>query len=181
MNHKEDPLFTEIVGIVINIEGKPSNDPRDPGGPTKFGVAWNKQHHNITRMFGYKTWQEFMEKFTKDEAIELYYECFYVASGGAGLTDEGLAFVHFDCAVNQGVGRAKAILASLSKNPRHYDGRGSRNYWLFFSLCTEYLFKRLDAYTDLKSSLRREYMSGWVNRVLEIYHKMGKLDPPPAS
>lgn len=49
-----------------------------------------------------------------DEVVWIYWERYYTASGADKLPD-GLAFIHFDTAVNFGVGRAKQFLQE-SKN-----------------------------------------------------------------
>jgi len=176
LTYKKDPIFDQIVKYVVKIEGGFVNDPRDPGGPTKFGIAWNYNHDVLKALFGYSTWQEMKDKLTQEQAKEIYFRKYYVGSGAAGLTDEGLAFIHFDCAVNQGVGIAKKFLETLSKNPKHYDGRGNKNQLLFLGLYLEYIAKRLDRYTDLRQDLRRAYLSGWVNRIIHVIENTKELE-----
>lgn len=167
--YKDDPMFNTIVRWVINSEGEWSNDPRDPGGPTKWGCAWNKVGHIVKSMYGYSTWQEMREKLTQDQAKELYFIHFYKASGAAGLSDEGLSYMQFDCAVNQGVGRARKLLKGLPVNPFHYDGRGSKNSELFLYLYFEYMIARMEEYAKLPLSLREINMTGWMNRLRSVY------------
>lgn len=176
MTYTKDKMFCEAIYYVVKIEGGFVNDPKDPGGPTKFGVAWNKVGHHVTRMFGYKTWQDMRDKMTQDQAKQLYYEVFWLPSGAGGLTDEGLSYIHLDCAVNQGVGIAKGFLGGLSVNPFWYDGTGSKNALIFIRLYQEYIVKRLKRYTRLRQSLRREYMTGWVNRMIDVFYNVEKLE-----
>lgn len=175
-DYKSDKMFCIAIKEVINSEGGFSNDPKDPGGPTKYGVAWNKVGHHVKEMFGYKTWQEMRDKLTQDQAKELYYQKFWLASGANGLTDEGLSYIHLDCAVNQGVGFAKETLKSLTPNPFYYDGTGNKNALIFLSLYSEYIMKRLKRYTRLRQTLRREYMTGWVNRMIDVFYNTEEIE-----
>lgn len=176
LKFREDEIFCLIVNEVIDVEGGFSNDPDDSGGPTKYGIAWNYNHEYLKEHFGIKTWQQMRDTLTKDQARQCYYDKYYVASGAAKLTDEGLAFIHFDCAVNQGVGTAKKLLKKLEPNPFHYDGRGSTNKELFRQLYIDYIVLRLDAYGKLPLAKRKKYMTGWVNRLIETYYDVKRIE-----
>ena len=74
------------------------------------------------------------------------------------------------------MGIAKGFLGGLSVNPFWYDGTGNKNALIFMRLYMEYLTKRLRRYTRLRKELRREYMTGWVNRMLDVFYNTEKLE-----
>ena len=76
------------------------NDPRDAGGETKFGVAKNANPDlNITTL----TWEQ---------AKEVYYRRYWLTAKCDRINELSprLAVLHFDGAVNHGVGRAAKFL-----------------------------------------------------------------------
>lgn len=171
--YKKDSVFCLIVPLVVNVEGGYVNDPDDPGGPTKYGVAWNfnaewLSHRGITRAT--------MKDLTQDQAKQCYYERYWLPSDADGLTDEGLAFIHFDNAVNCGVGEAKQTLKELSINPKHFDGRGDNNEALFLRLVMEYEGRRAHHYTkEIGKKLKQKYLEGWWNRMQFVMQHAAKL------
>lgn len=173
-NYKDDKVFCKIVNLVVNTEGGFVDDPMDSGGATKYGVAFNYNKKELKELFNI-TKPEQMRDLTPDQAKQLYYHKYYAGSGAAGLSDVDLAYIHFDAAVNQGIGWAKKALGSLSKNPFWYDGSGGKNRLLFMGLFLEYVAKRLDRYTDLNLSLRKRYLSGWVNRIVDVINNANEV------
>lgn len=91
--------FNYAVGEVLREEGGYVNDPRDPGGETKYGIskcAYPKLD---------------IAKLTKDEAIAIYHRDYWLAAKCDQLPP-ALGVVVFDAAVNQGVSRAIQMLQS---------------------------------------------------------------------
>lgn len=161
-HYSEDPAFCAAIKLVLTSEGGYADLEGDPGGPTMFGIAWNFCHEALKR-FGIT--RDTVRKLTLEQARQIYYEEYWIASCADGLTDEGLAFIHLDCAVNCGVGTASRIMRSLSVNPKHFDGRGDNNEILFLRLVHEYEILRLDYYTDCRRELKKRFLEGWVNRM----------------
>lgn len=175
MDFEQDPTFKKIVALVVSSEGGYSDDPRDPGGPTKYGIAWNFNADYLKKNFGLKSSAD-MKNLTVDQARQCYYDKYYLASGAKGLTDVDLAYIHFDCAVNQGVGIAKKFLDSLSPNPRYFDGSGGKNRLMFLKLFMKYVQLRLDRYAHSRKELKAAYLSGWVNRMVDVMENSEELD-----
>lgn len=106
-----DIRFRTYLKEILKHEGGKVDDPNDPGGRTNFGItqktydAFNKSKNKPKK-----------DVFTisDSEVVWIYWERYYTASGADKLPD-GLAFIHFDTAVNFGVGRAAQFLAA-SKN-----------------------------------------------------------------
>lgn len=86
--------FADAVALVLDIEGleKVTDDPKDPGGLTKWGFAlkWNP---DLTR--------ETLLAMDRATAIQRYRRMFWDFCR-CGEMPWGVALVVFDCAVNQG-------------------------------------------------------------------------------
>jgi lysozyme family protein len=168
-----DETFLKVVPLVLDSEAGYSNHPKDPGGPTNRGIAWNYNADYLKQNFGFKTSAD-IKKLTADQARQVYYDRYWLASGGAGLTDVDLAYLHFDTAVNCGVGTAFNIIRKLSLNPKNYDGSGGKNRSVFLQLFLEYIAKRLSYYTKCQN--RDSFLEGWVNRIVHVIANAKDLD-----
>lgn len=98
--------FDTMLGYVFDFEGGYGNIPEDRGGATNYGITqgtydyWNDRH-GVER--------KDVVNITKEEAKEIYYNDFYLASGADEYVKKGdnaYAFLLFDSAVNHGVGAA---------------------------------------------------------------------------
>lgn len=165
-HYKDDAAFCLTYPAVLKVEGGFVDDPADPGGPTNHGIAWN---YNADALKAIGITRDTMRKLTKEQALQIYYWKYWLASNADGITDEGLAYIHFDCAVNCGVGAAAGILKKLSVNPKHFDGRGDNNETLFLRLVFEYEIWRFEYYIkNCSKRLKKEYLEGWVNRMIFV-------------
>ena len=173
MEFEKDETFLKIVPLVLNSEGDYTNHPKDPGGPTNRGIAWNYNADYLRQKFGFKTAAD-IKKLTADKPNQLYNDRFMLASGGDGITDVDLAYLHFDTAVNCGVGTAYKMLGRLSHNPKHFDGRGGKNRTIFLQLFLEYIAQRLSYYTHCRN--RDAFLEGWVNRITHVIANAKDLD-----
>lgn len=162
---EKDETFSTAIKLVINTEGKFSNHPRDKGGPTMYGVAWNYNAEYLKKHFGMKEPLD-IRNLTIPQARQLYFDKYWIPSGGNGITDVDLAYIHLDAAVNCGTGKAKEWLQKLSHNPYHFDGRGGKNRTLFMTLFLEYTIQRLRFYTKCRD--RDVFLEGWINRMSDV-------------
>lgn len=89
--------FHHAVTHVIEREGGYVNDPRDPGGETKYGIS-KRAYPNLD-----------IASLTLRDAQQIYKTDYWDPIRGDELHDR-VAFVVFDCAVNQGVSRAVKLL-----------------------------------------------------------------------
>ncbi|MBS2008244.1 MAG: hypothetical protein JST01_14445 [Cyanobacteria bacterium SZAS TMP-1] len=165
MQYKDDATFCKVLPLVFDVEGGYSNRADDPGGPTFRGVAWNFNADYLKEHFGFKTSAD-IQKLTKDQAAQLYFDRYWVLAGGVGISDTDLAYLHFDTAVNCGVGAAQTMLRKLSLNPKNYDGTGGKNRTVFLQLFLEYIAARLSYYTHCRN--RDSFLEGWVNRIVKV-------------
>ena len=89
--------FDQAFEIIIGHEGGYVNDPRDPGGETKYGVS-KRAYPN-----------EDIKNLTLDRAKLLYKRDYWDAVEAESIPGAARLMV-FDCAVNTGVGMAKKLL-----------------------------------------------------------------------
>lgn len=85
--------FDEAFRLVIGHEGGYSNDPKDPGGETKYGIS-KRAYPRVD-----------VGSLTLDGAKRLYKADYWDRIHGDDL-DPGLALVAFDAAVNNGVAQS---------------------------------------------------------------------------
>lgn len=97
--------FDRCVAFVLRAEGTLSNDPRDNGGLTKYGIS-QKSYPNLD-----------IQKLTVEAAIEIYRRDFWDELQLSSVP-EHLALIMFDCACNQGPGTSAALMQiTLKLNP----------------------------------------------------------------
>lgn len=89
--------FDRAFIIILGEEGGFSDDPRDPGGVTKYGIA-KKFYPDLD-----------IPNLTKDDAKAIYFRDYWNPVR-AGELPWPLCLYVFDCAVNQGVPTAIRLL-----------------------------------------------------------------------
>jgi lysozyme family protein len=96
--------FDKAFELLIGHEGGYVNDPRDPGGETKFGIS--KRAHPLCDIAG----------LTVGDAKAIYKKDYWDKVKGDSLPPM-VAFAVFDAAVNNGVHRASQWLQEAVKVP----------------------------------------------------------------
>lgn len=147
--------FYKAVEFVLKHEGYYSNDLKDPGGETKFGIS-KRAYPNLD-----------IKNLTREQAIDIYKRDYWDK-----LPDGLSKNVHgalFDCAVNTGISRAiKLLQAAVKVKP---DGAwGSKSALALHKLdVNEVLIRfsteRIMFYSALSTFNR--FGKGWINRVIE--------------
>jgi len=107
--------FDRAFEFVIGHEGVYVSDPHDPGGETKFGISKRAYPH------------EDIKNLTIEHAREIYLRDYWLAAGCEQVADDAMAILLFDCAVNQGVSRAKQ-LAAKAKTPAEFQAERALHY-----------------------------------------------------
>lgn len=153
-------VFDQAVGFVLRdrIEGGYVNDPRDPGGETKFGIS--KRSYP----------RENIKALTRARAIEIYKRDYWDRPGCDQLPPK-LAVAMFDCAVNQGAGIAPQLLQrALGTAPDGIIGpitlRAAHGADQDDAVI-QFIGWRLRRYAFTANA--STYMRGWSNRVLELH------------
>ena len=90
-------LFETAVDFILSVEAGLVNDPSDPGGLTKFGIS-QRAYPDVN-----------IRDLTLDGAKTLYRKDYWNRCSCDKLPP-GIAFVAFDCAVNQGVAASIRML-----------------------------------------------------------------------
>lgn len=92
--------FGEALRFTLAHEGGYSNDPKDPGGETKWGIS--KRYHPNVDIFN----------LTPQQAHDIYLNEYWNPIGGDNLPYP-LCVAAFDTAVNPGLGKALFWLRNL--------------------------------------------------------------------
>lgn len=92
--------------FVLRCEGGYVNNPNDPGGATNKGVT-QKVYNSWRERQGFPSRN--VRQLTDDEAQSIYYDNYW-RPAHCDLLPHQLALVHFDTAVNMGIGRAIRLL-----------------------------------------------------------------------
>lgn len=97
--------FEEIIEVVLAHEGGFVDDPDDRGGATNWGVTQAVWEDHLEDEFT----SEDVRNFTREQAIALYKEEFWIPSQSEKLPEE-IREVYFDMCVNHGQRNAVKIL-----------------------------------------------------------------------
>lgn len=146
--------FDDAVQKVLDHEGGYVNDPRDPGGETKYGIS--KRAYPACDI----------KNLTKDDAKAIYKRDYW---DRLPVLPDRLAGIVFDCAVNTGIARAVRLLQmAVGTEPDGKWGPASEAALertgeadAIAKFCTE----RIMFYASLDTF--KVYGRGWVKRVLE--------------
>jgi lysozyme family protein len=140
---------------ILDMEGGYVNDPRDPGGETRFGIS-KRAHPN-----------EDIKTLTKERATELYLRDYWVPVSADKLR-AGIDLMAFDCAVNQGVKTAIKLLQQASGvtidgsiGPRTLAGQAMPG------VLAKYAALRAMRYTNTDEW--NVYGTGWINRLFRVF------------
>ena len=121
--------FSTCLDFTLKWEGSGyTDDPRDPGGATKWGVTLNTLAH----WRGKPTTKSDVMGLTREEASAIYRNHYWDTINADALA-RGVDLMGFDIAVNMGAGRSLGWLAEC-KNMRPFeqieylDGK-RRSFW----------------------------------------------------
>ncbi len=94
--------LTTALDLMFGHEGGYVNNPKDPGGATKYGIT----HRTLAAHRGVSSVTPTQVKaLTKEEAAKVYRRSYWVQSGG-DLLPVGIDFMAFDYGVNSGPAQA---------------------------------------------------------------------------
>ena len=130
--------FEDIINDVIEKEGGYVNDPKDPGGETKYGIS--------KRAFP----RVDIKSLTKEDAKKIYKDNYWIPSKAESIP-ENLRHIYFDMCVNFGMRGAGRVLQRAcngkNKNKIEIDGRVGKKT---IEACKNLEPDRLRAYRVLK-------------------------------
>lgn len=151
----ENEMFQKFMGHILQSEGGYSNNPRDPGGETNFGIT--------KRFFPDVN----IKELTMESALEIYRKEYWIKIMG-GRLHPFVSFTILDAAINCGIGRAVTMAQSLAKVPQ--DGVmgtetvSALNLLSPEDFCLDFSMKRLLFHTKL--STWSAFGGGWALRIL---------------
>ena len=154
--------FEEIIEVVLEHEGGYVNDPKDPGGETKYGVS-KRAYPN-----------EDIKNLTEEGAKDIYRRDYWDKNRCAELP-ESLRHVYFDMCVNMGAGRATKIMQETANakgaNLKIDGGMGPMTVGAMKNVELErvraYRVKYYVTLIERKPDLAKFYF-GWFKRSLEV-------------
>lgn len=107
--------FERAFDIVVGAEGGYVNDPQDPGGETNFGIS-KRSYPTVD-----------IKNLTLPQARDIYLRDYWRKAGCDSLASEAMGILIFDCAVNQGVARARQT-ASIANDPISFQAERALHY-----------------------------------------------------
>lgn len=147
--------FDQALEHTFREEGGYVNHPTDPGGATNMGItqrtldSFRKRHPELELAADVRD--------LKREHAAVIYKLDYWTIAGCDALPAGLALIHFDAAVNQGVKRASNFLVEAQRA-----GRDPR------AQLREYAARRAWAYMVL-DQLDDTFGLGWARRLFRTY------------
>lgn len=148
--------FEEAVEIILKKEGGYSNNLKDPGGETNFGIA---------KRF-YPTLD--IKNLTREQAIQIYRKEYWSRIQAEAMPPY-LRLMAFDCAVNQGVSFCLNTMRALAG-----ERAGTPMDVVYAKLLKsnqddverEFVKRRLERYLTNKNF--KTFGKGWTNRLFEV-------------
>ena len=174
--------FDDALAHVLRFEGGYSDHPSDPGGATNLGIT----KADLERFRGHAVTKAEVKALTKDEAAEIYRR-YYWAAAACNQLPEGIDLAVFDCAVNQGIGRASRYLreaaAVVLNGPIGGNPIAAATAAKPDALLTEYMARRIQGYVLLQK-LFKVFGLGWSRRLMATHAAalaiLAKHTAPPA-
>lgn len=93
-----DDKFLKAIEVVLKHEGGYVNDPKDPGGETKFGIS-KRSYPSLD-----------IKNLARDQAINIYHRDWWVKYKYDQIDNLAMATKTFDLSVNMGPSNAHRIL-----------------------------------------------------------------------
>ena len=163
--------FDQAVQIVLAKEGVLSDDSRDPGGLTKYGIS-KAAYPNLD-----------IANLTVDQAIAIYQRDYWAKVRGDDLPWI-FALPLFDCAVNQGVGTAVKFFQAALKvsvdgvfGPATLAAATKAATGDPTSVLVALMTQRISSYTQLNTW--PTYGRGWTSRCFSI--ALAAANPPATA
>lgn len=133
--------FQRAWEFIKRWDGGYSNDPKDPGGETRFGIT-KRDHETLD-----------IKNLTEETARGIFYHEYWQPAQ-CDTIPYPLDIIVADTAFNVGPQRATSWFPEVAvNNVIHVD---------------DYLFRRIAYYCSLKAGLRARFLTGWINRVLDL-------------
>jgi lysozyme family protein len=165
--------FNTAYAYTIEIEKRVfTNDPKDPGGPTKFGItlavlaSWNARNHLPTPT------ATDVENMSEELAIDIYRTDYWNALNLGQLYEQCVATAVFDMGVNDGPGTSARFLQQAAGfGPTAIDGKIGPTTIRFVNTIGRAILPHFIAYAQnhyvqkvVENPQLIRYLQGWMNR-----------------
>lgn len=151
--------FQKAFRTILQFEGKPTNDPLDPGGLTACGIS-SRAHPDL----------DIATIDCESDLVSLTYRAEYWDALDLDHAPEKMRLTLFDCAVNQGVNFAvKALQESLGLEADGILGNETKKALTFADLASvseRFAYIRFRRY--YKNKNWKTYGGGWSQRLVRI-------------
>lgn len=151
-------LFNRCIEVVLKNEGGYVNHLSDPGGETNMGIT-KREYPQLD-----------IKNLTKNQAVEIYYDDYWLRMNLTGVLNESLILHIFDMGVNAGIRTAiKMVQRLVNTRVDGYVGDDTTNKINSYDgdLLGLYIQKRKSYYTSLvtRKPELKVFLKGWLNRV----------------
>jgi len=183
---REQPdIFERVLAHVLEMEGGFTDDPHDPGGPTNLGItlavfaAWRSV--TVTSVNRQDLVRD-LKVIDHATVAAIYRRRYWDLSASAELPAP-LALLHFDAAVNHGVGTAIRVLQEAVGA----DIDGEIGPETRAAIARAPVAKTLDVYADLRRKRYRalphfwRFGRGWLRRVETTLERARALADPSSK
>lgn len=159
--------FNTALEHVLLFEGAYSDHPLDPGGATNLGITLAV----LQSYRGQPVSKDDVRMLTRDEAAAIYAKNYWEPAR-CGSLPSGVDFAVFDCAVNQGVGRAVRFLQQAANVTA--DGKIGPQTLAAVKLApaeallAEFMARRMLSY-GLLQKLFKTFGLGWSRRLMATH------------
>ncbi len=113
----DDAIFLKSLAHVLEMEGGYSNDPYDPGGPTNRGITLDEYARFRNETVDAQSRSRLISELKRipDDTVKAIYLKSYIKPAMCPAFTALLALMHFDAAVNHGVGAAIQMLQGVAR------------------------------------------------------------------
>lgn len=164
----------QAIALMIQLEGGFVNNPRDPGGATKYGITQRTLDQMHAKLPG--RLPATVQQLTEDHATLIYQTVQWHEIAGDQL-DPRLALVMLNSAINQGTPTAVEILQSLSgcyadgvlgPATLHAVGAWRSAYYPGQHIAEEFCAHAAVRYAQLYAA-EGQFALGWYRRLFRVY------------
>lgn len=157
--------FQAALPVILRNEGGYSNDPQDPGGATNYGITQKTYNdYRTSRVLS----KENVKNITPAEVSSIY-EMNYWKPAYCDSIPADLRLIHFDNAVNCGVGTANLMLQDAAgvKMDGVIGIITLTQLQIQPFIYTKYIARRMSKYTSIvaHSPVMLKFLPSWINRI----------------
>jgi lysozyme family protein len=163
--------FTKAVDYTIRNEGGFTNDSKDPGGATNWGITQS----DLARFRGKPVSSLDVKNLTREDAVKIYHAFYWLPLGLDALSDSDIATAIFDTGVNRGLHTAirysqeaaKVTIDGMNgaKTQAAINSTPKNSFLVRFATIAQHGYMELALELPGK---RLGFLSGWSARAMKI-------------